>query len=114
MEVQDIVSRIKKSKAVCLSGTPTMTRSRIDFIDMLNEFGISASIGVSKKTGALIVCEQPNERKLRQAEIAGVPILNENQWFELIPELEAQGMWTGKTVCADENGIYRVVVDGDG
>lgn len=114
MEVQEIASRIKEMKTVCLSGTPAMMRSRTDFIDMLTGFGISASISISKRTGVLIVCEQPNERKLRQAEIVGVPILNESQWFELIPELEAQGMWTGKTVCADENGIYRVAVDGDG
>lgn len=89
-------------------------RSRVDFMDMLNSFGMSATLSVSKRIGVLVVCENPNENKIRQAEAAGIPIITESQWFELIPELEAQGMWTGKTICADENGLYRVIVDGDG
>lgn len=110
---EDIVARLKSSKSVCLTGIPAMMRSRVDFMDMLSSFGLSDSFSVSKRTGALIVCENPSEKKIAQAEAAGVPILNENQWFELVPELEAQGMWNGKNVWADADGIYRITVGGE-
>ena len=43
-----------------------------------------------------------------------IPIISEQQWFELMPELEAIGMWNGKQILfADNDGIYRVEVDGE-
>ena len=110
---ENIATRLNELKTVCVTGTPVMMRDRTDFMDMLSSFGISVASSVSKKTGVLVVCENPNEKKVGQAEAAGIPIVTENQWFELIPELEAQGMWTGKSISADADGIYRITVDGD-
>ena len=55
------------------------------------------------------------QKKIDQAKALNIPVISEQQWFELMPELEALGMWNGKPIpFADDNGIYHIDVGGDG
>lgn len=91
-----------------------MLRSRMDFLDILSAYSLTASVSVSKKTGLLIVCSDPRQTKIEKANALNIPVISEQQWFELVPELEAIGMWNGKQILfADNDGIYRVEVDGE-
>ena len=69
-------------------------------------------MNVSKKTGLLIVCSDSMQKKIDRADALNIPIVSEQQWFELMPELEAAGMWP--ISFADDDGIYRFDVGGDG
>jgi DNA ligase (NAD+) len=50
----------------------------------LEELGAKVSDGVSKKTTALIVGEEPGASKLKKAQAAGVPQLSESELKELL------------------------------
>ena len=92
-----------------------MLRNRTDFLDIFSAYGLTADASVSKKTGLLIVCSDPMQKKIDRAAALNIPTISEQQWFELMPELEALGMWNGKPLpFADDNGIYRFDVGGDG
>ena len=98
-----------------MTGSPAMLRSRMDFLDILSAYSLAASVSVSKKTGLLIVCSDPRQTKIEKANALNIPVISEQQWFELMPELEALGMWNGKPIpFADDNGIYHIDVGGDG
>ena len=75
---------------------------------------LTADASVSKKTGLLIACSDPAQKKIDRADALNIPIISEQQWYELMPELEAVGMWNGKQILfADNDGIYRVEVGGE-
>lgn len=115
MDLKEIALRLQEFKSVCVTGSPAMLRSRMDFLDILSAYSLTASVSVSKKTGLLIVCSDPMQKKIDRAAALNIPIISEQQWFELMPELEALGMWNGKPIpFADDNGIYRFDVGGVG
>ena len=91
-----------------------MLRNRTDFLDIF--FGVRSNCGREcvKKTGLLIVCSDPAQKKIDRADALNIPIISEQQWYELMSELEAVGMWNGKQILfADNDGIYRVEVGGE-
>lgn len=89
-----------------------MLRSRMDFLDILSAYSLTASVSVSKKTGLLTVCSDPRQTKIEKANALNIPVISEQQWFELVPELEAIGMWNGKSISyslalEDNTTIYK-------
>ena len=47
-----------------------------------------------------------------KANALNIPVISEQQWFELVPELEAIGMWNGKSISyslalEDNTTIYK-------
>ena len=114
MNLKEIASRLQEFKSACVTGNPVMLRNRTDFLDIFSAYGLTADMSVSKKTGLLIVCSNPAQKKIDRADALNIPIISEQQWYELMPELEAVGMWNGKQILfADNDGIYRVEVDGE-
>lgn len=112
MDLKEIALRLQELKSVCVTGCPTMLRSRMDFLDILSAYSLAASISVSKKTGLLIVCSDPRQTKIEKANALNIPVISEQQWFELVPELEAIGMWSGKPISyshtlEDNTPIYK-------
>ena len=86
MDLKEIALRLQEFKSVCVS--------------------------VSKKTGLLIVCSDPRQTKIEKANALNIPVISEQQWFELVPELEAIGMWNGKSISyslalEDNTTIYK-------
>lgn len=84
----------------------------MDFLDILSAYSLTASVSVSKKTGLLIVCSDPRQTKIEKANALNIPVISEQQWFELVPELEAIGMWNGKSISyslalEDNTTIYK-------
>lgn len=107
MDLKEIAFRLQEYKRVCVTGNPIMLRSRLEFSDMLSACGLDVSSSVSKRLGVLIACSGSMQRKLDQAKALNIPIISEQQWFELMPELEAVGLWDGKPIqFADDNEIY--------
>lgn len=107
MDLKEIAFRLREQKSVCVTGNPVMLRSGLEFADMLSACGLDVSSSVSKKLGVLIACSGSMQQKLDQAKALNIPIISEQQWFELMPELEAVGLWDGKPIqFADDNGIY--------
>ena len=114
MNLKEIASRLREFESVCVTGDPVMLRNRTDFLDIFSAYGLTADMSVSKKTGLLIVCSDPMQKKIDRADALNIPIISEQQWYELMPELEAVGMWSGKQILfADNDGIYRVEVGGE-
>ena len=114
MNLKEIASRLQEFKSVCVTGNPVMLRNRTDFLDIISAYGLTMDMNVSKKTGLLIVCSDPAQKKIDRADALNIPIISEQQWYELMPELEAVGMWNGKQILfADNDGIYRVEVGGE-
>lgn len=115
MNLKEIALRLREYKRVYIAGTPVMLRSRLDFLDIFSAYGLTADMSVSKKIGVLVACSNPMQKKIDQAKALNIPVISEQQWFELMPELEALGMWNGKPIpFADDNGIYHIDVGGDG
>lgn len=115
MNLKEIALRLREYKRVYVAGTPVMLRSRLDFLDIFSAYGLTADMSVSKKSGVLVACSNPMQKKIDQAKALNIPVISEQQWFELMPELEALGMWNGKPIpFADDNGIYHIDVGGDG
>lgn len=115
MDLKEIALRLQEFKSVCVTGSPAMLRSRMDFLDIFSAYGLTADMSVSKKNGVLVACSNPMQKKIDQAKALNIPVISEQQWFELMPELEALGMWNGKPIpFADDNGIYHIDVGGDG
>lgn len=107
MDLKEIAFRLREQKSVCVTGNPVMLRSRLEFADMLSACGLDVSMSVSKRLGVLIACSDTVQKKLDQARALNIPIISEQQWFELMPELEAVGLWDGKPIqFADDNEIY--------
>lgn len=107
MDLKEIAFRLREQKLVCVTGNSVMLRSRLEFTDMLSACGLDVSSSVSKRLGVLIACSAPVQKKLDQAKALNIPIISEQQWFELMPELEAVGLWDGKPIqFADDNGIH--------
>ena len=112
MDLKEIALRLQEFKSVCVTGSPAMLRSRMDFLDILSAYSLTASVSVSKKTGLLIVCSDPRQTKIEKANALNIPVISEQQWFELVPELEAIGMWNGKSISyslalEDNTTIYK-------
>jgi BRCT domain type II-containing protein len=115
MDLKEVALHLRDFRGVYVTGNPAMLRSRTDFLDIFSAYGLTADMSVSKKTGLLIVCSDPMQKKIDRAAALNIPTISEQQWFELMPELEALGMWNGKPLpFADDNGIYRFDVGGDG
>lgn len=115
MNLKEIASRLQEFKSVCVTGNPVMLRNRTDFLDIISAYGLTMDMNVSKKTGLLIVCSDSMQKKIDRADALNIPLVSEQRWFELMPELEAAGMWNGKPISfADDDGIYRFDVGGDG
>lgn len=115
MDLKEIALHLQDFRNVYVTGNPAMLRIRTDFLDIFSAYGLAADMSVSKKTGLLIVCSDPMQKKIDRAAALNIPIISEQQWFELMPELEALGMWNGKPIpFADDNGIYRFDVGGVG
>ena len=58
------------------------------------------------------MCSDPRQTKIEQANALNIPVISEQQWFELVPELEAIGMWNGKSISSslaleDNTTIYK-------
>lgn len=114
MDLKEIALHLQNFRSIYVTGNPVMLRSRTDFLDIFSAYGLTADASVSKKTGLLIVCSDPMQKKIDRAVALNIPIISEQQWFELMPELEAVGMLNGKlTLVADDDGIYRVEVGGE-
>lgn len=112
MDLKEIALRLQEFKSVCVTGSPAMLRSRMDSLDILSAYSLTASVSVSKKTGLLIVCSDPRQTKIEKANALNIPVISEQQWFELVPELEAIGMWNGKSISyslalEDNTTIYK-------
>lgn len=112
MDLKEIALRLQEFKSVCVTGSPAMLRSQMDFLDILSAYSLTASVSVSKKTGLLIVCSDPRQTKIEKANALNIPVISEQQWFELVPELEAIGMWNGKSISyslalEDNTTIYK-------
>ena len=112
MDLKEIALRLQEFKSVCVTGSPAMLRSLMDFLDILSAYSLTASVSVSKKTGLLIVCSDPRQTKIEKANALNIPVISEQQWFELVPELEAIGMWNGKSISSslaleDNTTIYK-------
>ena len=107
MNLKEIASHLQEFKSVCVTGNPVMLRNRTDFLDIISAYGLTMDMNVSKKTGLLIVCSDSMQKKIDRADALNIPIVSEQQWFEL--------MWNGKPISfADDDGIYRFDVGGDG
>lgn len=58
------------------------------------------------------MCSDPRQTKIEKANALNIPVISEQQWFELVPELEAIGMWNGKSISyslalEDNTTIYK-------
>lgn len=91
MDLKEIALHLQDFRNVYVTGNPAMLRSRTDFLDIFSAYGLAADMSVSKKTGLLIVCSDPMQKKIDRAAALNIPIISEQQWFELMPELEALG-----------------------
>lgn len=112
MNLKEIALRLREYKRVYVAGTPVMLRSRLDFLDIFSAYGLTADMSVSKKIGVLVACSNPMQKKIDQAKALNIPVISEQQWFELMPELEALGMWNGKPIpyslaLEDNTTIYK-------
>ena len=76
-----------KDKIVVLTGTLD-TMSRDEAKQKLNNLGAKVSSSVSKNTDYVIVGEQPGS-KAKKAEELNIPIINENEWVEIIRKIDA-------------------------
>lgn len=88
MNLKEIALRLREYKRVYVAGTPVMLRSRLDFLDIFSAYGLTADMSVSKKIGVLVACSNPMQKKIDQAKALNIPVISEQQWFELMPELK--------------------------
>ena len=63
------------------------TMSRDEAKQKLNNLGAKVSGSVSKNTDYVIVGEQPGS-KAKKAKELNIPIINENEWVEIIKSID--------------------------
>ena len=83
---QKLINSPYKDKIVVLTGTLD-TMSRDEAKQKLNNLGAKVSSSVSKNTDYVIVGEQPGS-KAKKAKELNIPIINENEWIEIIKTIE--------------------------
>lgn len=86
---------LNKNQSQVLSGktfvlTGTLTKSRNQFIEILNNYGATITNTISKNTTYLVVGENPGN-KLTQASKLNVKIINEEQLENLLKEVAKNG-----------------------
>ena len=64
MDLKEIALHLQDFRNVYVTGNPAMLRSRTDFLDIFSAYGLAADMSVSKKTGLLIVCSDPMQKKI--------------------------------------------------
>lgn len=77
-------SQVLNGKTFVLTGT--LTKSRNEFIELLNNYGAKITNNISNNTSYLIVGENPGN-KLAQARKLNVKIINEEQLQNLLKEV---------------------------
>ena len=83
---QKLINSPYKDKIVVLTGTLD-TMSRDEAKQKLNNLGAKVSSSVSKNTDYVIVGEQPGS-KAKKAKELNIPIINENEWIEIIKTID--------------------------
>ncbi len=83
---QKLINSPYKDKIVVLTGTLD-TMSRDEAKQKLNNLGAKVSSTVSKNTDYVIVGDQPGS-KAKKAKELNIPIINENEWIEIIKTTE--------------------------
>ncbi len=83
---QKLINSPYKDKIVVLTGT-LETMSRDEAKQKLNNLGAKVSSSVSKNTDYVIVGEQPGS-KAKKAKELNIPIINENEWVEIIKTID--------------------------
>ena len=83
---QKLISSPYKNKIVVLTGTLD-TMSRDEAKQKLNNLGAKVSSSVSKNTDYVIVGDQPGS-KAKKAKELNIPIINENEWIEIIKKID--------------------------
>ena len=83
---QKLINSPYKDKIVVLTGTLD-TMSRDEAKQKLNNLGAKVSSSVSKNTDYVIVGEQPGS-KAKKAKELNIPIINENEWVEIIKSID--------------------------
>ncbi len=83
---QKLINSPYKDKIVVLTGTLD-TMSRDEAKQKLNNLGAKVSSSVSKNTDYVIVGEQPGS-KAKKAKELNIPIINENEWVEIIKKID--------------------------
>ena len=83
---QKLINSPYKDKIVVLTGTLD-TMSRDEAKQKLNNLGAKVSSSVSKNTDYVIVGDQPGS-KAKKAKELNIPIINENEWIEIIKTID--------------------------
>ncbi len=83
---QKLINSPYKDKIVVLTGTLD-SMSRDEAKQKLNNLGARVSSSVSKNTDYVIVGEQPGS-KAKKAKELNIPIINENEWVEMIKTID--------------------------
>ena len=83
---QKLINSPYKDKIVVLTGTLD-TMSRDEAKQKLNNLGAKVSSSVSKNTDYVIVGDQPGS-KAKKAKELNIPIINENEWVEIIKTID--------------------------
>ena len=83
---QKLINSPYKDKIVVLTGTLD-TMSRDEAKQKLNNLGAKVSSSVSKNTDYVIVGDQPGS-KAKKAKELNIPIVNENEWIEIIKSID--------------------------
>ena len=83
---QKLINSPYKDKIVVLTGTLD-TMSRDEAKQKLNNLGAKVSSSVSKNTDYVIVGDQPGS-KAKKAKELNIPIINENEWIEIIKSID--------------------------
>ena len=83
---QKLINSPYKDKIVVLTGTLD-TMSRDEAKQKLNNLGAKVSSSVSKNTDYVIVGDQPGS-KAKKAKELNIPIINENEWIEIIKKID--------------------------
>ncbi len=83
---QKLINSPYRNKIVVLTGTLD-TMSRDEAKQKLNNLGAKVSSSVSKNTDYVIVGDQPGS-KAKKAKELNIPIINENEWIEIIKTIE--------------------------
>ena len=84
MNLKEIASRLQEFKSACVTGNPVMLRNRTDFLDIFSAYGLTADASVSKKTGLLIACSDPAQKKIDRADALNIPIISEDQFLSML------------------------------
>ncbi|MCF0173719.1 MAG: NAD-dependent DNA ligase LigA [Bacteroidales bacterium] len=102
MEKKTARSNILEGKAIVVSGVFSISRDQLK--EIITDNGGTTPSSVSKKTTYLLTGENPGPEKVRKAQECNVPLLSEDEFYELIggkPEITS--IEGAKSLSADRN-----------